>query len=110
LIEPVSTQELRGAVLGYLREWWRPLLAHPSRLEHSDYQAYAVLSMCRALHTLRCGEIVSKPAAARWAQAAYGSIWGSLIQRALDWLPGIELTASRETAAWIRFTLREAGV
>ena len=29
LIEPVSPEMLRGAVLGYLREWWMPMLAQP---------------------------------------------------------------------------------
>ena len=32
------------------------------------YQAYAILSMCRVLYTLEFGTVVSKPAAARWAQ------------------------------------------
>lgn len=32
----------------------------------------AILTMCRVLHTLEHGTIVSKPVAARWAQAKLG--------------------------------------
>jgi len=109
LIEPVSPEMLRGAVLGYLREWWMPMLARPARLEKSDYQAYAILSMCRALYTLRFGEIASKPVSARWAQAEFIS-WAGLIESALSWRPGGELGLARETADWIGFTLRQAGI
>lgn len=113
LIEPVSVQDLRQAVLGYLREWWHPLLESPAgrlRLERSDYQAYAVLSMCRALYTLRYGQIVSKPVCARWAQAEFGAPWQGLIETALHWQPGIRLDSLSETAAWVRFTLQQAGI
>jgi hypothetical protein len=110
LIEPVSPLDLKKAVLGYLREWWQPLLESPTgcaRLERSDYQAYAVLSMCRALYTLRCGEIASKPVSARWAQAEFDSRWHGLIESALRWRPGIQMNSPGDTADWIRFTLRQ---
>ena len=109
LIEPVSPEMLRGAVLGYLREWWMPMLARPTRLESSEYQAYAILSMCRALYTLRNGEIASKPVSARWAQTEFGS-WAGLIESALSWRTGSELGVARDTANWIGFTLRQAGI
>lgn len=109
LIEPVSPEMLRGAVLGYLREWWRPMLARPARLESSEYQAYAILSMCRALYTLRFEQIASKPVSARWAQAEFGG-WAGLIESALSWRAGSELGLARETAGWIGFTLRQAGI
>ncbi|MBN1372743.1 MAG: DUF4111 domain-containing protein [Anaerolineaceae bacterium] len=109
LIEPVLPEMLRGAVLGYLREWWKPMLARPARLESSEYQAYAILSMCRALYTLRNGEIASKPVSAHWAQAEFGG-WAGLIESALSWRQGGELGLAREAADWISFTLRQAGI
>jgi hypothetical protein len=85
LIDPVSADDIRQAVYGVLREWWFPMLENPVWLsEHGPgYHAFAVISMCRALHALRHGTIVSKPAAAKWAQAEFGSRWSGLIEKAL---------------------------
>jgi hypothetical protein len=86
LIDPVQPDDLRWAVIGFLREWWAPMLQDPDpRLQGSEYQAYAVLTMCRALYTLRRGTVVSKMAAARWAQEALGEPWEGLIEQALTW-------------------------
>jgi len=109
LIEQVSTEALREAVMGYLREWWLPMLACPARLESSEYQAYAILSMCRALYTLRFGKIASKPVSAGWAQTESVD-WAGMIEQAMAWRPGCELGLARETAGWIGFTLRQAGI
>ena len=50
LIDPVQPDDLRRTVLGFLREWWAPMLQKPDpRLDSGEYQAYAVLTMCRAL-------------------------------------------------------------
>ena len=85
LIDPVSPDELRAAVLSLLNEWWPPMLQTPSRLQHGGYQMYAVLTMCRALYTLEHVTIVSKPVAARWAQRELGEEYSALISRALAW-------------------------
>lgn len=70
LIDPVSSEDIREAVLGVLNEWWFPMLDNPTWLvEHgSEYHAYAIISMCRALHAIKHGTIVSKPVAAEWAK------------------------------------------
>jgi len=44
-----------------------------------------VLTMCRMRYTLQYGVVVSKPMAARWAQAALDSRWTALIEAALGW-------------------------
>jgi hypothetical protein len=44
----------------------------------SEYQAYAILTMCRALYTLQHGTVVSKSVAARWAQEVLGERWAAL--------------------------------
>ena len=47
-------------------------------------QRYAVTTLCRMLHTLEHGEVVSKPRALAWAMDALDPEWRSLIQQALD--------------------------
>jgi hypothetical protein len=86
LIDPVQPDDVKRAVLCFLREWWAPMLQDPDpRLHGGEYQAYTVLTMCRALYTLQHGAVVSKTAAARWAQEALGERWEGLIGRALAW-------------------------
>ena len=55
-----------------------------SARENPAYQAYAVLTMCRALYTLTHGCQVSKQAAARWA-AVELAVDAPLIRDALAW-------------------------
>jgi len=85
LIDPVSPQDIRRSVVGVLHEWWFPILEDPSWLKKhgAEYHAFAILTMCRALYALKHGTIVSKPAAARWAQDALGKKWSQIIERAL---------------------------
>ena len=102
LIDPVSAADLRGAVRTFLTDWWAPMLDQPARLRDGHYQAYAVLTLCRARHTLHHGTIASKPGAARWAQATLDARWSELITWALAWEPG----AGERHAAVLAF-LRE---
>jgi GNAT superfamily N-acetyltransferase len=86
LIDPISPADLRLATQQILDQWWAPQLAAPFRLQNSsEYQAYAVLTMCRALYTLATGDVATKPAAAQWARPVLGSRWQSLIDEALAW-------------------------
>ena len=105
LIAPVQPDDLRRAALGILLEWWAPMLHDPARLHSSEYQAYAVLTMCRALYTLQYGAVVSKSAAAQWAQQALGERRAALIERALAWRHGTQLDDLNETLDFIRYTL-----
>ena len=105
LIDPVQPSDLRQAALGILLEWWAPMLRDPTRLHSSEYQAYAILTMCRALYTLQHGAVVSKSVAARWAQEALGEQWATLIQRALAWRHDVHLDSLDETLDFIRYTL-----
>jgi hypothetical protein len=109
LIDPVPPDELRRAVSGVLREWWAPMLQDPFRLRSRHYQAYAVLTMCRALYTLEHGTVVPKEIAARWAQEALSERWGPVIDRALDWPRGLQPDESDQALALIRHTLGRAG-
>jgi hypothetical protein len=107
-IDPVAPDDLRRAMRSLLRDWWAPMLDDSARLQSDDYQAYAVLTMCRALYTLETGAIASKPVAARWTQAALGGQWAVLIGRALAWRPSTPLDLLEETLYMIRFTLERS--
>lgn len=104
LIDPISPDDLRQAVLD-LMWWWELQTQDTHRVETSAYQAYAVLSMCRILYTLQNGAILSKPQAARWAQRSLEPRWHPLIERALSWQPGCAMDRLDETLAFIRYTL-----
>jgi len=84
-IAPVSAEALRQETRDVLSDWWAPQLSEPTRLRRRGYQAYAVLTMCRALHTLETGGMASKPDAARWAQQRLPDRWRGLINRACTW-------------------------
>lgn len=108
LIDPILPDDLRRAQRATLQEWWAPQLHDPTRLRSSEYQAYAVLTMCRALYTLQHGTVVSKPVAARWAQQTLGERWAALIGRALAWPSGLQADELDETLGLLRYTLERA--
>lgn len=108
LIDPVPPDDLRQAVRGILAEWWAPVAREQVWLHDSLYQSFAILTMCRALHTLHYGTVVSKPVAARWAQAALGEPWAALIEQALIWQPDSPWSDLEQTLSFIRFTLDRA--
>ena len=105
LIDPIGPDDLRRAQRAMLREWWQPQLDDHSRLTSREYQAYAVLTMCRALYTLRHGAVVTKAVAARWAQETLGERWAMLIERALAWPRLPQPDQLGETLDLVRYTL-----
>jgi len=102
LIDPIGAEDLQCAVLDLLG-WWDMQLADPARLRENVYQAYAILTMCRILYTLEHGTVVSKPAAARWAQEKLGDPWKHLIELALR--HEVNLNDLGTTMEFIHFTL-----
>jgi hypothetical protein len=92
LIDPISMDELRSALVEMLRLWWAPMAeeragegAAADFLWQRGHQSLAVLTMCRLLYTLRTGEMISKSAAADWGQANLDPNWSELIERADAW-------------------------
>jgi Domain of unknown function (DUF4111) len=111
IVAPVTTGELREAQIGTLRDWWLPQLEFPGQFLKRGYQAYAVLTMCRALCMLAIGEVVTKPEAASWAtRGPYLEAWHSLIQSAIAYPGGRQPDQRGATLDFVRFTLEEAGV
>jgi len=86
LIDFVSPDDIRKAVMEILDDWWFSILEDPPWLKKrgTEYQAYAVISMCRSLHALEHGMIVSKPKAVQWARAKLGNPWKGIIDKAVD--------------------------
>jgi len=111
LIDPVSPEQIRQAVLGVLDEWWFPMLDDPTWLRDNGphYQAYAVITMCRVLHALAHGTIVSKPVAASWVRARYGARWNALIDTALTAQSADVPAFLDEAVSFIRFTKEQIG-
>jgi len=85
LIDPVGPDDIRSSILGVLHEWWFPMLDDPAWLcDHEDGdRAFAVITMCRVLHALEEGTIVSKPKAVQWAHARLDEPWKKLIDKAM---------------------------
>ena len=112
LIDPVPKAELQAAVCAVLKDFWQRQLTESASasawLQPRDYQAFAVLTMCRALYTLSQGDVVSKPQAAAWAMEALDPGWRPLIERALLWRHQHERDDLGETLAFIRFAVARA--
>jgi len=105
LIDFVSPGDIRNAVKGILHEWWFPMLNDASWLRNNEngYRAFAVISMCRVLHALETGAIVSKPQAIQWARTKLDERRKQLIDKAaLAGHRDYEITLS-ETLDFIRF-------
>lgn len=105
-IEPISKEEFQGAVRGQAerwRGWWE------GEIDRAG-QAYAILTMCRALHAHETGEQASKLRAARWAQGRLPR-WASLIEDALAWraawreCEGERAAVFPETAEFMRLVI-----
>ena len=109
LIEPVSPNELRQAIVDVLPLWVNPILADPAEIKSRGYQSFVVLSLCRMLYTLQYGTIVSKQVAARWGQDTLGNQRACLIEetRLGRERPGLEARPAdiNGTIDLIRYTL-----
>jgi hypothetical protein len=80
-LDPVSHDDLVRVVQQACRGEWRGFIAD---IRTRNEQAFWILLLCRALYTVREGDVISKPAAAAWAQQILPG-WGSVIRRALTW-------------------------
>jgi aminoglycoside adenylyltransferase-like protein/nucleotidyltransferase-like protein len=109
LVEPVSPDELRQAAAAILPGWSKAILANAAEISGRAYQSYTVLTVCRILYTLEHGAVVSKRAAAVWAQEALDAQWRPLIERAWSGRQNPDLRAEAEdvnaTLGLIRWAL-----
>lgn len=106
-IDFVSPQDLRGSVMGVLKEWWFLMLEDPSWLRDNEDgdRAFGVITMCRVMHALETGTIVSKPKAIQWARTRLDAHWNQLIDRAVAVSGNQEQNMGlEETLDFIRYT------
>jgi len=107
-IDAIQSDDLKRAVIRLLNEWWSPMLENSAFIKDDEYQAYAVLTMCRALFTLEHGSIASKPASARWARDALDESWTELIEQSLNWKRGEQINKLNEVLNFICYTVDTA--
>jgi hypothetical protein len=109
VIPPIADEEFFDVIASYVREapeWALPYTAPGS-------QAYTILTMCRALFTLRHRRHTSKQAAAIWAREAYPQ-WADLIDKAVYWRENSATTQDDpaaffpRTLAFVDFAVKEA--
>lgn len=80
VIGPIGDDEFLQAVRTQVAEW----RTYVYEAQRRKSQAYAILTLCRALYAYQNREQVSKREAAEWA-ADYFPQWGPLIRRAWQW-------------------------
>ena len=105
LTKDISPQHLKKAILKNLFEYWEANLNDDLKFSRSDYQVFAVLTMCRTLYSLETGNIASKMQAAQWVIDTFDTHWKELIEQALTWKPNNELNMLEETQQFVRYVL-----
>lgn len=80
IVRPIPSEDFVRSIVAHVRSWDGWIDA----MQHRKGQAYAILSMCRALYTCTHGGQLSKVQAAAWAQAELPE-WADLIANALLW-------------------------
>jgi len=108
LIDPVPIETIKAAVCETLKTFWTAQLTGADWLRPREYQAFAILTMCRALYTLQQGGVVSKPEAAAWACQALEPKWRPTIEKALIWRSQYVKDDLSETLAFMRFAIMSA--
>ena len=84
LIDPITAEDLRGAILASINGSWEQILANPEQFKNRFYQSFIVLHFCRKLHDLVVGAVGSKRVGAEWAKRHLGQPWIGLIERAWE--------------------------
>lgn len=104
LIAPISKEQIRSAVTDRLRDWldWCDQPEDPAWRKPLNHLAYVVETMCRALYTLACGEVCSKPRAVEWALGALPEPWHTLVEQSRGWRADNRTTPDDATIAEVR--------
>lgn len=103
-IEPVSADDVRRANAKILIGDWQPFLVESSRLKDDEYQAYAVLTMCRCLFLFANNEMASKPTAVAWIKEKFPE-WTELVEIASSWKAGQSFDKLEDVKDFIKFTI-----
>jgi predicted nucleotidyltransferase len=93
LFDAIPVKVLQETVFAELHRWSKEVLDNPVSLNNRWFQSFMVLSLCRMLHTLKFGRIVSKAVAMQWAKESFDPKWTRLIERAWQERPNPPLKA-----------------
>lgn len=104
LIDPISPDDVRTATVEVLHSWW----GSPEAVDYIQTAppgglAFIALTMCRALYALKCGVVISKPQAGRWALAELDTRWHPLIERSLAWK--LDDSMKQDMIAFVRYVV-----
>jgi hypothetical protein len=99
LFELIPVHVFQKTVFTELQRWSSEVLDNPTPLNNRWFQSFMVLSLCRMLHTLKSGEIVSKVVAMRWARESLDPKWGRVIDRAWQERPNPPMKARMQAEA-----------
>lgn len=106
LVQSVDIKDVKEANIRDLLVEWEPKLKETFHFPDSHHKAYAVLNLCRILHTHLKGEPSSKRVSADWIKKTF-SQWRDLIDTAQAWQYGVELDLEREVKDFIRFAIEQ---
>ena len=81
IVPPISVDEFQEAVKAHV-QGWREWINDVT--ERRPAQAYAILTLCRALYTVKNGTQVSKLQAGAWAADQLPQ-WSTFIHNAIEW-------------------------
>ena len=106
VIDPIGDEEFQAAVRRQVHEW----RSYIQEMERRKSQAYAILTLCRALYAVHNGHQASKRQAAEWAAGAFPQ-WSEQIRNAWEWRTApddkaVDHAATRE--ATVQFALEVA--
>jgi len=107
-IQKISPKYLRVAIQKNLCEYWEPVLQDREKLSRSDYQVFAIFTMCRTLYSLETGDITSKIEAANWAISKIDSKWRSLIEQAVTWQPNQKFSQLEATQQFVQYVINKS--
>ena len=109
VIDPVNQQEVREAAWGILQIWLEVLPDEIEAYEHRGAQSYAVLTLCRSLHTIATGLPASKKQSLDWAREALAPRCKPLLDDAWDGRTNHQSAVTpalrQETMAFARYAL-----
>jgi len=115
-MNPIPVNELRKDIFQTFSEWAELIFDDHTIIGNHFYQTFAVLSYCRMVNDIRCGDIGSKRDGAEWAKENLDSKWHNLIDRAWLGRPNPSRSVKRaadpedllQTVEFIRTCLKEA--
>ena len=110
IIDPVRPEQLREAAVTLLRDNWTSWVYNTEIFEGEGHQPFIILTMCRALYTIKHGTVVSKLRSAEWVIANSDKKWTNLIKQAMSWHYGDPPSDTRKTQEFMRHILKEAGL